>query len=171
MKYADTKAPSGKTIAVYLDSPLILAPVSGDWCRIATTYPPLWSTIFIANDYLERISLFLDRSGKEPLDIILSGPKPPTVHTENFLIEHGHRFKTLIYLSDESEIRVHVPSRMEPLQTNAVFVCWGVYPQAGNKMSTLPIPKCLRQVQIHQSPFDFKFLINLRTFITSNLSL
>jgi hypothetical protein len=47
------------------------------------------------NDYLERIHLHLDRSGKELLDIVLLNPTTPTECLRYYIMEHGDRFKSL----------------------------------------------------------------------------
>jgi hypothetical protein len=158
--------PSNEIIAGFQYAPLILASVSKTWCRIATNYSPLWSTIFIdqsEGDYPERIQLFLDRSGKEPLEIILLDHTTPTPHLNDFLVEYADRFKTLVGLADE--VRFYDYSfRMETPQTSTGFVNWSVYASKSRRISTVPIPKCLRRLQLHQSRFDSTSLIHFTYF-------
>ena len=151
-------------IAGFRDGPLILASVSRDWCQIAVNYPPLWSTIVIdqsEDDCLERIHLFLDRSGEGPLDIVLLSGVTPTIHLKDILIENAHRFKTLVGHSAESMFPY---SRLEPLEDSNVFVNWSEYTPEGRRISSVPIPKCLHHVQLDRPAFDTGILIQLSTF-------
>jgi hypothetical protein len=94
--------PSSEITAGWQDDPLVLTSVSRTWCEIATKYPPLWSTIIIdrlEEDGLERVHLFLDRSGKELLDIVLLYYGTPSLLFADFLMEHADRFKTFMPLS------------------------------------------------------------------------
>jgi len=160
------RMPSSEIIAGYQYAPLILASVSRAWCHIATKYPPLWSTILIdqsESDYLERIHLFLDRSGQEFLDVILIDHTIPSLHLNNFLVEYEDRFKTVVGLA--ANLRFNDYSfRMESYKTPASFVNWSVYAPIPRRISTVPIPKCLRHFQLHQSRFDSTSLIQFTYF-------
>ena len=158
--------PSNEIIAGYQCAPLILASVSRAWCQIATNYPPLWSTILIdqsEDDYLERIQLFLDRSGKEHLDIILLDHTTPTLRLSHFLAKYADRFRTIAGLADEVRFN-HYSFRMEPHEAPADFINWGIYTSKPRRVSTVPIPKRLRGVQFHQSHFDSTSLIQFTHF-------
>jgi hypothetical protein len=162
-------APPFSDIAGYRDAPLILASVSRAWCDIALTHPPLWSTIIVdqsENDCLERIHLFFDRSGKELLDIILLDHVAPTLYLKIFITEHADRFKTLVGLSAERMFAPNHPSRMEPLNTPASLINCSIYKsiRRNRRISTIPIPKCLRHVQLQRFHFDSKSLIQFTHF-------
>ena len=86
------------------DTSLVLAFVSRARCRIAVNYPPLWSTIIIDRSDDEYLELFLDRPGKELLDIILLDTLTPTAHIEGLLIDHAHHLKSLVGHSEEPEL-------------------------------------------------------------------
>ena len=159
--------PSSQVTTGYRDAPLILASVSRSWCDIATSYPPLWSTIFIdqlEDECLERILLFLDRSGKELLDIILLDPVTPTADLRDILMKHSHRFKTLVGLSAKPPFAPEHRSRIEPFETSATFVNWCIYASRRRKISTVPIPKCLNRVQLHRWHFDARSLVQFTYF-------
>ena len=159
--------PSSEIIAGCRDGPLILASVSRAWCQIAINYPLLWSRIFIDqsdDDYLERIQLFLDRSGRVLLDIILFGHATPTLHLRDFLTKHSGRLKTVVGLSAEPLYGYENPSRMEHSQPSASFMDWSVYTPRGRKISTIPIPKFLRHVQLRGFHFDSKSLVQFTYF-------
>ena len=156
--------PFNQLIEGFRDGPLILASVSRDWCQIAVNYPPLWSTIVIdqsEDDCLERIQLFLDRSGEGLLDIIVLTGVTPTIHLKDILIEHAHRFKTLVGRSTNFEFS---RSRLEPLEDSDVFVTWSEYTPEDRRISSVPIPTCLHHVQLDRLDFDPEVLIQLSTF-------
>ena len=158
---------SSQIIAGYRDVPLVLASVSRAWCDIVTNSPPLWSTIFIdqsEGECLERIHLFLDRSGKEPLDIILLDPVTPTGYLSDILMEHANRFKSLVGLSAHPSPFGSGLSRIEPLETPAPFVNWSIYSFRIQNISTVPIPRCLHRVQLDRWLFDATSLIQLTYF-------
>ena len=149
-------------IANFQDGPLILTSVSRYWCQIAVDHPPLWSTILIdqSEDCLERIHLFLDRSGKQPLDIILFNDAAPTIHLKDLLLEHADRFKALIgHLA--WDVFPCPPSRLEPLEASPGFVNWSEYP---SRCRGIPIPKCLHRIQLHHGEFDPESLIQFTFF-------
>ena len=159
--------PSNQIIAGYRDAPLVLASVSRAWCDIVTNYPPLWSTIFIdrlEDEYLERIHLFLDRSGRELLDIILLNPVVLTEHLSDILMEHENRFKTLVGISAGSLSVIYGYPRIEPLEIPDQIVNWSIYASRYHKISTIPIPRCLRRVQLHRWQFDAESLIQFTYF-------
>ena len=156
--------PFNELIEGFRDGPLILASVSRDWCQIAINFPPLWSTIVIdqsEDDCLERIRLFLDRSGKEFLDIVLLTGVKPNIHLKYILIEHAHRFKTLVGRSTKSG---SPRPRLEPLEGSDVFMNWSEYTSEGRQISFVPIPTCLHHVQLNRLDFDPEVLIQLSTF-------
>jgi len=158
--------PSSEIIAGYLDGPLILASVSRNWCQIATTYAPLWSTILIDQsdgDYMEQIHLFFDRSGKGLLDIILFDLQIPTAHLRSVLMQHAEHVKTVFALSSSRLIPSN-PARVEPLDTHVSIMNWDAYTQRGSKISTVPIPKCLHRVHLHHSQFNSRSLIEFTEF-------
>jgi len=97
-----TTIPSSEIIAGCRDAPIILASVSRVWYQIATSHPPLWSTILIdqsEGDCLEQVHLFHDHSGKELLDIVLLYHATPTLRLKELLMEHTGRFRVLVGLS------------------------------------------------------------------------
>src|SRR6266404_1170522 len=150
------KIPTSEIISGYRDAPLILASVCKRWYQISTAYPRLWSTIIVdqsEDDYLTRIQLFLDRSGRELLEIVLLNHETPMLRLNDFLIDHAHRFKTLVGYSAG---RTFNPSRIEPLKSPASFMNWCEYTSTGRSVSTVLIPKCLRHIQLHQWNFDSK---------------
>ena len=156
--------PSREKITSYRDAPLVLASVSRDWCQIAVHYPLLWSTIIVdrsEDDYLERIHLFLNRSGKVLLDIVLLDPVTPMPHLKDILIEHAHRIKTLV---GHAESKGFPLSRLEPLDTPASVVDWSVYTPKNRRISSIPIPKGLHRVQLFQWRFDPESLIQFTSF-------
>ena len=160
------RIPASETIAGYRDAPLILASVCRSWYQIATSYPRLWSTIIIdqsEDDYLTRIQLFLDRSGGELLDIILLDHETPTLRLNKFLMEHAHCFKTFVGLPARPAFK---PSRIEPLNGSTSFMRWNEYTSTGHKVSTVPLPKCLRHVQLHHWNLDSRSLIQFTYFHT-----
>jgi len=157
---------SSEIIAGFLNGPLILASVSRNWCHIVATHPPLWSTIFIdqsENDHLERIHLFLNRSGKELLDIILVDPTSYNTHLRDVLMEHPDRFKSLTCLSPGADF-VYIGSRMGPLETHAGFMNWDAETKEGDWIPYIPIPKCLRRVQLRTLRFNSRSLIQFTYF-------
>ena len=159
-----TTFPSNELIEGFRDGPLILASVNRDWCQIAVSYPPLWSTIVIdqsEDDCLERIRLFLDRSGEGLLDVIVLIGVTPTIHLKDILMEHAHRFKTLVGFSTKFE---SPRSRLELLEDSNVFMNWSEYTSKGRRISSVPIPKCLHHLQLNQLYFDPEVLIQLTTF-------
>jgi hypothetical protein len=164
-KWRGTVPPS-EVIASYQYAPLILASVSRAWSQIATNYSPLWSTILIdqsESDYLERIHLFLNLSGQEPLDIILLDHTTPTLHLNDFLVEYANRFRTLVSLA--AELRSYDYSfRMEPQESPASFINCSVYTSKPRRTSTVPLPKCLRGIQLQESRFDSTSLIQFTYF-------
>jgi hypothetical protein len=146
--------------AGYQDGPLVLASVSRAWCKIATTYPRLWSTILIDQseaDCLERIHLFLDRSGKELLDIVFMYYGTPSQSLTDFLMEHADRFKTFLALSAIGT--VVFPSQMEIPKTITPFIHWNTHTSSGHTVSTVPIPKCVHRLQLPWTYFDSRSLI------------
>ena len=155
-------APREELTHGFRDAPLILAAVSRDWCRIAVNYPPIWSTIVIdqsEDDYLERIHLFLDRSGKELLDIILLGDLTLTTHLKDILIKYAGRFRTLIGPPVASTFPRPL---LEPVEASPGFVNWSAY--NGRRISSLPIPKCLHRVQLDRMEFESESLIQFTFF-------
>jgi len=162
----------------YRDAPLILASVSRTWCQIVVNNPLLWSTIIIdrsEDDYLERIHLFLNHSGKVPLDIVLFDHVTPTAHLQDLLLKHAHRFKTFVghwavpyfkFPFIRFPPRAPLPlARLEPLGTSADFMNWSEYaPPTNRTISTVPIPKCLHRVQLYQWTFDPESLIQFTYF-------
>ena len=165
-------------VAGYRDAPLVLAFVSRAWCQIAVNYPPLWSTIIIdrsEGDYLERIQLFLDRSGKELLDIILLDAVTPTAHLEGLLIEHAHRLRTLVGHSERTDWRKfplgQLPSgrfplaRLEPFDNPTSCVNCILYTSRNRKILAVPNPKCLHRVQLFRWRFDPESLIQFTYFL------
>ena len=154
--------PSNELIAGLRDAPLILASVSRDWCRIAVNYPPLWSTVITdqsEDDCLDRIHLFLDRSGKELLDIILFEDIKLTTHLKDLLLTHADRFKTLV---GPAQPGGH--SRLEPLEDSDSLVNWSGYTIHDRLLSSVPIPKCLRHVQLDRWTIDLESLIQFTFF-------
>jgi len=138
--------PSHEKITSYRDAPLVLASVSSAWCQIAVNYPLLWSTIIVdrsEDDYLERIHLFLNRSGKLLLDIVLLDPVTSTSHLKDLLIEHAHRVKTLVGHSAETESEHFPLARLEPPSTSASVVNWSLYSFRNRRNPSVPIPKGL----------------------------
>jgi len=162
--------PSRGQILSYRDAPLVLASVSRLWCQIAVHYPLLWSTIIIdrsEDDYLERIRLFLNRSGKLLLDIVLLDPVTPTEPLKELLIEHAHRFRTLVGHSAETEFDlfgVFPPARLERLDTPSSVVNWSVFASKVRRISSVPIPKSLHRVQLFQWRFDPESLVQFTSF-------
>ena len=160
--------PFNELIAGLRDAPLILASVSRGWCRIAVNYPPLWSTVIIdqwEDDCLERIHLSFDRSGKELLDIILFKDIKLTTPLENLLMTYSDRFKTLVGLTRPTRFPSElVRSRLEPLEGSAVLVNLSGYTVQGSRVSSVPIPKCLRHVQLDGRTFDLESLIQFTFF-------
>ena len=155
--------PSNELMAGLRDAPLILASVSRDWCRIAVNYPPLWSTVIIdqsEDDCLERVHLFLDRSGKELLDIILFKDIKLTTHLEDLLITYADRFKTLVGPAQPTVVH----SRLEPLEGSDGLVNWSGYTFQGRQVSSVPIPKCLHHVQLDRWTFDLESLTQFTFF-------
>ena len=155
--------PYNELIAGLRDAPLILASVSRDWCQIAVNYPPLWSTVIIdqsEDDCLERIHLFLDRSGKELLDIILFKYINLTTHLKGLLMTYADRFKTLVGPARPTVVR----SRLEPLEGSTGLVNWSGYTVQGRQVSSVLIPKCLRHVQLDRWTFDLESLIEFTFF-------
>jgi len=151
----------------YRDAPLILASVSRNWCYLAVNYPLLWSTIIIdrsEDGYLERIHLFLNRSGQVPLDIVLLDHVTPTAHFQDLLLKHAHRFKTLVGHSAETRFKNFPLARLEPLSTSADFMNWSVYASTNLRISTVPIYKCLHRVQLYQWTFDPESLTQFTYF-------
>jgi len=149
--------PSDQIIAGYRDAPLLLASVSRSWCQIAINYPPLWSTIVIdqsENDFLERIQLFLDNCGKELLNIILLCRATPTLRLKEFLMENSHRIKTLVGVLADDPYAFKNPFRLEDLETSAAFMNWVVHTPNLRRLSTTPIPKCLRRIELRRSHFN-----------------
>jgi len=158
--------PSRETMVGYRDVPLILASVSRTWCQIAVNQPLLWSTIIIdrsEDDYLERVHLFVNRSGKAPLDIVLLDHVTPTAPLQDLLLKHAHRFKTLVGHSAETSFEGFL-ARLEPLDTSADFMNWSVYAPISRRISTVPIPKCLHCVQLYQWTFEPESLIQFTYF-------
>ena len=156
--------PASEIIAGYRGAPLILASVCRAWYQIATTYPRLWSIIIIdqsEDDYLTRLQLFLDRSGREPLEVILLDHETPTLRLNEFLMEHAHRFKTLVGLPARPTF---TPSRIESLKASTSFMNWSEYTSTGHRVSSFPVPKCLRHAQLHQWNFDSRSLIQFTYF-------
>ena len=136
-------------------------------CQIAVHYPLLWSTIIVdrsEGDYLERIHLFLNRSGKLLLDIVLLDPVTPTAHLKNLLIEHAHRFKTLVGHAAGTEFEYFPLARLEPLDTPEPVLNWNVYAPRNRRISSVPIPKGLHRVQLFQWRFDPESLIQFASF-------
>jgi len=159
--------PSSQITTGQRDAPLILVSVSRTWYDIATNYPPLWSTIFIdqlEGERLQRILLFLDRSGKELLDIILLDPVTPTEDLRNILMKHSHRFKSFVGLSAKPPFAPKYRSRIEPLETSAPFVNWCIYAPGRRKISTVPIAKCLHRVELRRCPVDARSFVQLTYF-------
>jgi len=159
--------PSRGTMVCYRDAPLILASVNRTWCQIAVNHPLLWSTIIIdrsEDDYLERIYLFLNRSGKVPLDIVLLDQITPTTPLQGLLLKHAHRFKTFVGHSAEIDFENFPLARLEPLDSSSDFVNWSVYASISRRISTVPIPKCLHRVQLYQWTFDPESLIQFTYF-------
>ena len=158
---------SRETMVGYRDVPLILASVSRTWCQIAVNHPLLWSTIIIdrsEDDYLERIHLFLNRSGDVLLDVVLLDHVTPTDHLQDLLLKHAHRFKTLVGHSAESRFKAFPLARLEPLGTSADFMNWSVFTSTNRRVSTVPIPRCLHRVQLYQWAFDPESLIQFTYF-------
>ena len=162
--------PSREQILSYRDAPLVLASVSRGWCQIAVHYPLLWSTIIVdrsEDDYLERIQLFLNRSGKLLLDIVLLDPVTPTGRLKDLSIEHAHRFRTLVGHSAETEFdlfAVFPLARLELLDTPSSVVNWSVYTPKNRRISSVPIPKSLHRVQLFQWRFDLDSLVQFTSF-------
>ena len=159
--------PARETIAGYRDAPLALTFVSRAWCQIAVNYPPLWSTIIIdrsEGDFLERIELFLDRSGKELLDIILLDAVTPAAHLEGLLIEHAHRLKSLVGHLAWTEWGPIPLVRLEPLDNPTGFVNWSVYAPRSRSIFAVPTLKCLHRVQLFRWWFDPESLVQLTYF-------
>jgi hypothetical protein len=151
---------SGETIAGWQGGPLVLTSVSRKWCQIAATYPPFWSTILIdqsEEDCLERIHLFLDRSGKELLEIVLLCDGTPRLPFRDFLMNHAERFKTFVVLSATG--RAVFPSQMEIPKSLAPFVNWNIQTFRHHTISTVPIPKCVRHLELPWTYFDSRSLI------------
>jgi len=160
-------APSRETIAGYRDAPLILTSVSIGWCHIAANNPLLWSTIIIdrsEDDYLERIHLFLDRSGNLLLDVILLDPITPAAPLHSLLIRHAHRFKALVGQPVNTKIKDFPLARLEPLSTPANVVKWSVYGSRNRRVSSVPIPKGLHRVQLYHWKVDPDSLIQFTYF-------
>ena len=159
--------PSRKTIADSRDAPLVLAFVSSAWCQIAVNYPPLWSTIIIdrsEDDCLERIELFLDRSGRELLDVVFLDTVTPTARLEALLIGHAHRLKSLVGHSEGAEWGNIPLARLEPLDTPTGLMNWSVYASRNRRISAVPTPKCLHRVQLFEWGFDTESLIRFIYF-------
>jgi hypothetical protein len=149
--------PSSEIIAGWQDGPLVLTSVSRTWCQIATTYPPLWSTIYIDQseaDCLERTHIFLDRSGKGLLDIVLLCYGTPSLPLTDSLIEHADRFKTVLALSAKGLL-----SQMEIPKTLARFMNWSMRISSRRKISIVPIPQCVHRLQLPWTYFDSRSLI------------
>ena len=156
-------SPLNELISGLRDAPLLLASVSRDWCRIAVNYPPLWSTVItdrLEDEGLERIHLFLDRSGKELLDIILFADIKLTTHLKDLLLTHADRFKTLVGPARPTMSR----SRLEPIEGSTGLVNWSGYTIQGRRISSVPIPRCLRHVQMDRWSFDLESLIQFTFF-------
>jgi hypothetical protein len=153
------KQPSREIIAGWQDGPLVLTSVSRRWCQIATMYPLLWSTILIDQsqvDCLERIHLFLDRSGKEPLNIVLLYYGTPSLPVTDFLMEHADRFKTFAVLE---VIGARFPSQMELPKALAPFVNLIIHSSSRHPISIVPIPRCVRHLQLRWTQFKSRSLI------------
>jgi hypothetical protein len=156
-------SPSSEITARSRDAPLILASVSRAWCEIATTYPPLWSTIIIdqsEEDYLERMDLFLDRSGKELLDVVLLYYGPRALHLEDFLMGHADRLNSFVPLSVKYDRGPYTGT----LETLARSMNWNIYRSSRRRISTVPIPKCVRRVQLPEVYFDHEALNQFMCF-------
>ena len=110
---------------------------------------------------MERVYLFLDRSGKELLDIILLSDVSPTIHLRELLMEHADRFKTLIGHPADNMGPTHRPSQLEPLEASTGFVNWTEYP---SRRHAVPVPKCLRHVQLDLYQFDPESLLHFTSF-------
>ena len=154
-------------IARFRDGPLILTSVSRDWSQIVVNYPPLWSTILIdqsEDNCLERIHLFLDRSGKELLDIVLLKDVELTIHLKNLLMANVDRFKALVGHSTVAVFPFIPASRMTSFESPVGFVNWNEYPSSRHRISPVPIPKCLRRVQLYRWGFNPESLIQLTSF-------
>jgi hypothetical protein len=159
--------PSSQIIAGYREAPLLLTSVSRAWCQIAINYPPLWSTILVdqsEDDYLERIQLFLDNCGQELLDIILLFRATPTLRLKDFLTENSHRIGTLVGVLADDSYAFKNPFRLEDTATSTDFMNWGVFTPSLRRISTTPIPKCLRRVELRRSHFDSGALIQFTHF-------
>ena len=143
--------PSRETMVGYREAPLILASVSRNWRHIAVNYPLLWYTIIIdlsEDDDVERIHLFLNRSGKELLDVVLLDHVTPTTRLQDLLLKHAHRFKTLVGHSAAMDAYNFPLARLEPLDTSDDFINWSVYAPTNRSWAPVPIPKCLHRVQL-----------------------
>ena len=163
--------PPDDLMAHFRDGPLILTSVSRDWYQIVVNYPPLWSTILIdqsEDDCLERIQLFLDRSGKELLDIVLLKGVELTIHLKSLLIESADRFKTLVGHSTEVVFPFIPASRLTSFESPAGFVNWIEYPSSRHRISPVSIPKCLHCVQLYRWGFNPESLIQLTSFHNLN---
>ena len=109
---------------------------------------------------MERIRLFLDRSGNELLDIIFFEDIKLTTNLKDLLITYSDRFKTLVGPEEPTMFRL----RLEPLEGSAVLVDLSGYTEQGHRVSSVPIPKCLRHVQLDRWTFDLESLIQFTFF-------
>jgi len=73
-------------------------------------------------------------------------------------MEYADRLQSLACLSPGADF-VYVGSRMEPLETHAGFMNWGAETNGGSWISYIPIPKCLRCVQLYTLCFNSRSLI------------
>ena len=114
---------------------------------------------------MERIQLFLDNCGKALLDIIiLLYRATPTVRLRDFLIDNSYRIRTLIGVLADEPYTYSNPFRLEDLETYAGFMNLGIYTRSLRRISTTPIPKCLRRVELRRSHLDSGSLFQFTQF-------
>jgi hypothetical protein len=168
MEESGLEIPSGKSIVGHRDTPLILASVSRSWCDIAANFPPLWSTIIVdqsEQDHLERVYLFLDRSNKEPLEIILLDHESRiTRGLLDIITGHADRFKTLVSLSAPSDDDFR-SSQTQSIIAPTKLVHWSEFKSRRRAIPVTQIPTCIPHVLLHPpSCFAFNALIQFTSF-------
>ncbi|KAG8927885.1 hypothetical protein FRC02_007637 [Tulasnella sp. 418] len=82
---------------VYASNPVLLTHVSRYWRDAAIGCRPLWSFISLFRDTpLEKIAVWLGRSGNCPLDVVIRRiGMDSRVHISKLLIPHAHRWRSI----------------------------------------------------------------------------